>query len=649
MLDFIRNNAQSTLVYLMFGAIIIVFVFTFNTITPDQACGGGAPGRDVEALYNVDGEVLDTNWLDIAAALTIDPPSPDNADLQAQYRLQQYKSRRFGRFGSYGFIYQSAWSDFGTDPALVSPIMAERAMTDLIETVLVSQAAEEAGIRISDSAMSKRLIGTFDYWYDEDTGEFDPDKYDRMVRFQIGASPTRFESLVRMDIQREAMITLLVGGLDITESELQFHQKASGEKVDLEYAAIDAEMASALVKADEAAVSAWLPANQEKVEAFYKENTKRFEKAERVRLHGIQFRAANRARLEGETDEAEKAKLQKERDDARAKAEAAYKKLAGELEVPAALAAAPSAEGEKKEAPAKGKGIAVDLAAFEAAARESSEHGPTKELGGLFEEARDRERLGRYPFGKEVVEPVFAMEAGQMSGVIEVDTGFWILRVESKLAAESKTLDQARMEIATELYKEEQGESLKATLADELLAKAKAAKDKPLSDAVAAVNTARGAADGEGLTTSQTGLFARMQAGAYGPAAKTGQVPSLGEAAELAKAAFKAGPDNPVLGQVFEVDGGKRLVVARWSAQEAAPELDDEARSGIREKLLRQKQRLVYRAWYENLLAEAISDGRVEAENAWNAYLDQARRAYVESGGTLAPEKSLNPESPKGS
>ena len=653
MLDYIRNNAQSTLVYLMFGAIIIVFVFTFNTITPDQACGGGAPGRDVEALYNVDGDTIDTNWLDIAASLSIEPPSPDNADIQAQYRLQQYKARRFGRFGSYGFIYQSAWGDFGTSPALVSPILAERAMTDLIETMLVAKEADQAGVQVSNAAMSRRLIGTFDYWYDEESGEFDPDKYDRMVRFQLGASPTRFEAFVRMDMQREAMITLLVGGLDITESEFLFHQKATGEKVDLEFAALDASTASALVKADEASVTPWLAANQEKVEAFYKEKSDRFNKAERVRIHGIQFRAANRARLEGEQDEAEKAKLQKERDDARAKAEAAYKTLSAAKVVaaPAADAAgkAPAA-GEKKDAAQADSGAKsiIDLAAFEAAAKEQSEHGPTKDLGGLFEEARDRERLGRYPFGKEIVAPVFALEAGQMTEVIEVDTGFWILRLDAKLPAEVKTLEQARMEIATELYREEEGEKLKKSLADELLAKAKAAADKPLSDAVAALNSARGAAEGEGITTSQTGLFARMQAGAYGPAGKTGEVPSLGSAPDLAKAAFKASPDNPVLDGVFEVDGGKRLIVARWSAQEAAPELDDAAKSGIREKLLRQKQRLVYRAWYEDLLAKAIADGRVEADDNWNTYLDQARRTYIEAGGKLAPEKSLQPESASG-
>ena len=175
--------------------------------------------------------------------------------------------------------------------------------------------------------MSKRLIGTFDYWYDEDTKQFDPEKYDRMVRFQLGASPTRFEALVRMDLQREAMITLLVGGLDITESELKFHQKTTGDKVDLEYAAIDAETAAGLVKADEASVAAWLPANQESRDLLQGEH-RRFERLSvSTPRHPVPRRQP--ARLEGE-DEAEKAKLQKERDDAKAKAEAAYKKLAGE-------------------------------------------------------------------------------------------------------------------------------------------------------------------------------------------------------------------------------------------------------------------------------------------------------------------------------
>jgi hypothetical protein len=321
--------------------------------------------------------------------------------------------------------------------------------------------------------------------------------------------------------------------------------------------------------------------------------------------------------------------------------------------LPAPLAAPPedAAKKDAEAAPASKTrhGVAIDLTAFEAAVTANSDHGPTKEAGGLFDEHRDRERLGRYPFGQEVVDPIFALQAGQMSGVIEVDTGFWILRLEEKLAAESKTLEQAQMEIATQLYKEEQGEALKKTLANELLAKAKAASDKPLSEAAAAVNTARGAAEGDGLTTSQTGLFARMQAGAYGPAAKVGQVPTLGDVPELAKAAFKATAKSPVLGQVFEIDGGKRLVVARWAAEEAAADLDDEGRASIREKLLRQKQRLVYRNWYESLLAKAIADGRVEADDSWNTYLDEARRNFVESGGQLAPEKKLKPEEAQGS
>ena len=43
MLDLLRNNTRSFIIYLLFAIIIVVFVFTFNTITPGQACGGTGP------------------------------------------------------------------------------------------------------------------------------------------------------------------------------------------------------------------------------------------------------------------------------------------------------------------------------------------------------------------------------------------------------------------------------------------------------------------------------------------------------------------------------------------------------------------------------------------------------------------------------
>ena len=93
----------------MFAAIIIVFVFTLNTITRP---GVVVHRQDVEA--STQSMALDTNWLDIAAALTIDPPRTTTI---FKHSTDCSKARRFGRFGSYGFIYQSAWSDFGTNPS----------------------------------------------------------------------------------------------------------------------------------------------------------------------------------------------------------------------------------------------------------------------------------------------------------------------------------------------------------------------------------------------------------------------------------------------------------------------------------------------------------------------------------------------------
>ena len=46
------------------------------------------------------------------------------------------------------------------------------------------------------------------------------------------------------------------------------------------------------------------------------------------------------------------------------------------------------------------------------------------------------------------------------------------------------------------------------------------------------------------------------------------------------------------------------------------------------------------RADADELLAKAVADGRVGPLGAWNAYIDQARRDYIEAGGKLGEAKA---------
>ncbi|MCB9729314.1 MAG: SurA N-terminal domain-containing protein [Deltaproteobacteria bacterium] len=648
MLDILRSNTRSFIIYLLFSIIIIVFVFTFNTITPGEACGSSGPATLGADFAQVEGTTVDASLFNMADAVTIDPPSPTANDFKALQRRYAYYSTRFPQLG-----VPMAFADFTPDPQRISPVKADKVMYDLIETLLVAGEARRAGLSVSDDELSERLLAD-DGWFDPKTGEFLRDRYESFVRYQLGTSPTRFESFLRDEMLREKLISVVVAGVGVSDAELAFHRKASGEKVDLELVVVDAAATAPLVQVEPEALAAWLAKNQDAVSRYYDEHSSDYNKEERVVVRGLQVKATNRAIVERETDETKKAELQKEREDARAKAEAALTELkaaeapaapeapaaaeAPAAEEPAAEEAAvpPAEDGAERVAKAEAAPVegAVTTEAFEAAVTAHSDHAATKEAGGLFPEPRTRAEMGRWPFGSEAADAVFALQPGQVTGVIEVDSGFWVLRLERRLPAESRGLADARMEIAEKLYRQEKAAETQKAIADEVLAAAKKDPTQALEEAAQAVNQAHGLSEEstEGLSARATGLFSRLPSGAIGAAAEFGQVPGLGAAEELARAAFAAKEGQPVLDRVFSVEDGKKLVVARVAGHEEA---SDEDADDVRGQLLREKQKLFYRGWYDDLLRQATEEGDVEFTEAWRDRVKQDLDAFRESGGVL--------------
>ena len=66
MLDRFRSQTGSFITYLLFSMIIIVFVFTFGVMSPDEACGSGAQVAD---LADVNGR--DVSNLDVGMASAV--------------------------------------------------------------------------------------------------------------------------------------------------------------------------------------------------------------------------------------------------------------------------------------------------------------------------------------------------------------------------------------------------------------------------------------------------------------------------------------------------------------------------------------------------------------------------------------------------
>jgi hypothetical protein len=639
MLDILRDNTRSFIIYLLFAIIIIVFVFTFNTITPDQACGGAGPAGLVADLATVGDDNIDTNMLDVAARLTLDPPSPRAEDPRALQRRFTYRNTRFLRLGIGG-----PYQDFGPEPMSVSPIKVEKAMADLVESVLVADAARDAGLDVSDAELTKRLIT--DDWFDE-AGQFRREDYNNFVRFQIGTSNSRFEEFVRNEILRERMITMLVGGVQVSDSELDFHHAAENEKVDLSIVAITDELASSLVPVTAEEIATWATGNAEAIKTYFDKNTAEFNKPERYVVRGIQIKAANRALLNLEKDEEKKKKMEDERTAARVRAEVILATLTAAAVVP--VVAEDAADSKKvrrakrakkdevvEEAPAPVPTIPVEV--FVKAVADSSDHSATKESGGVFDQPRSKEALARWPFGDEVAEAVAALAPGQVTALMEVDSGFWILRLDSKLAAESKTLEVASATIAEKLIRKDRAGDFKKKLADELLAEAKKDVTKSLEEVAGVLNTRYGVTESRpGIGARNTGPFARLQAGAFGAAAKVGNIPGVGDAADLVTAAFKASEKAPLLDSVFSVGEGARLVVAQLAERTASGETDKEAMSDLSDRLLREKQKLFYRGWYTNLLRQAVEEQELSFTDEWKGLLQASIELYRESGGVLTP------------
>lgn len=642
MLQEFRKNTRSFGTYLLFGMITVVFVFTFNTIGPSEACGGGnqAAGGPVVDLATVGDTTIDSNMLTMAMELSYPAPAPNADGQRAITQRFTYQNSRFYFLG-----LQSRYGRYGQPATEVSPIVAEKAMEDLIETVLVGNEAAKLGLHASLSELEQRLIT--DQWFDEE-GVFDRKRWENYIRYELQTTPSRFEDFVKLELQREKMIAALVEGMVVTDAEMAFHHKTQNEKVNLEYIAISDAVANSLVPVDDETVKTWLAEKQDEVKKYYDEHPAEFKKDERVEIHAIQVRAPIKAIIDAEKDDKKKAEMLKQREDAGKKAAELHAELMAKAAAPEAPKPEEGAEeGAEDTAPEPAPEVGapvIPVEAFEALAKEKSDDAASKSRGGKMAKPQSKKDLARWPLKltAEQADKVFATQLGQLSEVLETDSGFWIVRVDSKLPAEEKTLDQARMDIAKKLYKRDKGKEYKDKAAEEVLAEAKKDPTKKLADVAKALNEKYEVEKG-GLTAAETGMFARMREGSAGTAAELNSVPGLGKLPELVTAAFAASEESPVLDGIYESTVGNRKVIARLAGREEAGELDAEKLEAQRERLLREKKRLFYRGWYDQLKAKAMADGRLEYSSNWAELKQKAIDAYREAGGVLATAQAPTP------
>ena len=564
MLEFLRRQSQSWLVWVGLGLVSVVFIFFFG---PQSM--GIQPGSK-------------------SRAMVVDGTAVSSAELDA--RVQRLNARGMQIPDS---MFYQVKRDVAGDVAL---------------TLVLANRARKAGLRVADDELrcyivdwnaGYRLAGDFicrqfprTYkalypnldlaFYSDPDGAFSP-KYGEQVRRWFGLSVEAYENYKRNELLAMRYLDVLAGGIPVSQQELELRWRAANETISVEFVAFD-PAADAEDVSDEELASFREEAAAE-IESVYGERQEQYSTPRLVTLRRIYIR-----KPEGDL-EAARARVDE-------------------------LLASAQAEG----------------ADFQALARENSENASEAEKDG---------DMGEREISLIAAEFVEALDGLEVGGVALVEQNYaWsIVRLEADKPEGVRPLDEVRDEIARELLVSRRAEAARIELrvkADALLAAARDGGNARLDVALAATGF-------EGLVVAGTGPFSiepqTPDLSGIDPqilpyiqidVPEVGEIPGVGQAPELVSALFGLTVENPLYGEVAEVDG--KLFVLRLVESTVGAEPSDEDLGNLQAVIQRERSNAILGA--DNVRARILASTGAPLPSAIESLLASAKIVYEESAFT---------------
>ncbi|MFT5432304.1 MAG: hypothetical protein ACI9OJ_003003, partial [Myxococcota bacterium] len=466
-MQLLRERSRSTLIYILFAMLIVVFIFTFNT----SGSGGCQPGGTAGELASVDGDSIGASMWNMGMEATPGRWRPDSlaadsfvARLMPFYGLKPFQGgdqlKIFSAFehpiDSPAFEEQPLLKYTGftrahTDRDSVKEI---HVMNDLIENMLVSQEARKWGLSVSLDAVADRVLQP---WFDEESGEFRRDTFEGYLR-QLNMSSDSYQKFVEREMLREHVIEVIASMVTISSAEVDGIYADLNNSVRYEYVAVDPKQVAPLVPVTGAEI-AESAKDTAAIATYFAANKSRFNTPKSVQVRALLVKAPAQTEIDAATAD-KKVELAKQRTDAQAKA-----------------------NGFRLEALAGGGDFAKVSAAFSELVKKNSDSTENKTDGGLYATTMNQAYLKQL-FGESVATETIALNKGGLTDAIGTDKGFWIMFAEDASAAVTKDVGAATQEIAKTLAREKKAPVWAKQVAQELLAKAKGSNGKELKDIV---------------------------------------------------------------------------------------------------------------------------------------------------------------------
>lgn len=264
MLETMRRNSQSFLIYVLFGAIIAVFVISFGP--SGQGMGPVDPGFAAK----VDGEVISAEEFRRAYG--------------ARVRLFQAQSPR------------------GIDPKLLKQFnIKQNVLDELIDERLLRQAARDNGLKVSASELRDFLREQPAFQTD---GKFDYKAYERYVNFSMGSSPARYEEDLAARLLSSKYRDAIENAINVSDAEVLQDYLLNEDKVDLNFVAFKQDDAGAVADPTAAEVAAFEKDHGSEIEARYKRDSNKYNEPKKNRARHILIKVAEGA-PEAEVQKAE--------------------------------------------------------------------------------------------------------------------------------------------------------------------------------------------------------------------------------------------------------------------------------------------------------------------------------------------------------
>lgn len=249
MLDVMRR--QSYLIYLIFGAIILIFAVNFGPGSAGCARGLAAPAT---WAARVNGEVI----------------KPQDFGAQLAQRMESIRR-----------MSEERGQEF-------DPVMAERmgvrriVMDQMVERRLVSQEAASHGVQIPDAALLRYLRRTFG------VHRVSYDTYAEWVTRSFGTSVAHFEDQARRDAGGELWVRAMQDSIAVSDSELRAHFVRDHDRVKGTYVRLASDdFAAQVAPAEEAAVAAAMEQEPQALEAQYSKDIATYRTPPRAHLRQI--------------------------------------------------------------------------------------------------------------------------------------------------------------------------------------------------------------------------------------------------------------------------------------------------------------------------------------------------------------------------